>query len=185
MMVKRLFDVVFSIIFLLLFFWLLLLIWIVAILDTKTWGIFTQQRIGYQGKIFVIYKIRTIQISSVPGKKNISLAGQFFRRYKLDELPQLFNILQGDMSVVGFRPDVPGYYNLLTGENSKILEMKPGLTSLASLTFRKEEYLLLRKDNPKKFNDEVIFPEKVRLNLDYYYNHTFFGDLKIIWNTIF
>ena len=184
-MVKRFFDVLFSFLFLLFFFWLLLLVWFIAICDTGTWGIFRQQRIGYQGNIFVIYKIQTIQISSVPGQKNISKTGRLLRRYKLDELPQLSNVLKGDMSVVGFRPDIPRCYDLLFRGNRKILEMKPGLTSLAALTFRNEEYLLLRQENLKKINDKVLFPEKVRLNLTYYYTHTFFGDLKIIWHTIF
>ena len=117
--------------------------------------------------------------------KTISMFGKFLRKSKLDELPQLFNIIKGDMSVVGPRPDIPGYYDLLEGENRKILELKPGLTSEASIKYRNEEMLLQSVSNSKKYNDEVIFPDKVKMNLNYYYNHNLLIDLKIILKTIF
>ena len=111
--------------------------------------------------------------------------GKFLRKSKLDELPQLLNIIKGDMSVVGPRPDIPGYYDALEGENRKILELKPGLTSEASIKYRNEEMLLKSVSNSKKYNDETIFPDKVKMNLNYYYNHNLLIDLKIILKTIF
>lgn len=117
--------------------------------------------------------------------KTISRFAKFLRKSKLDELPQLFNIVKGDMSVVGPRPDIPGYYDALEGENRKILELKPGLTSEASIKYRNEEMLLQSVSNSKKYNDETIFPDKVKMNLNYYYNHNLLIDLKIILKTIF
>ena len=98
----------------------------------------------------------------------------------MDELPQLFNILLGQMSFVGPRPDVPGYYDKLQGEARKLLELKPGLCSRAALKYFNEEALLAKKQDPLKYNDEVIFPDKVRMNLEYYYNRSFLEDLRIL-----
>ena len=107
------------------------------------------------------------------------------RHSKLDELPQLWNIIIGNMSFVGPRPDIAGYYDLLQGENRKILELKPGLTSLASIKYAHEEYILAQQENPLGYNDTVIFPDKVKMNLEYYYSNSIYGDLKIIWKTVF
>ncbi|RKS89733.1 lipopolysaccharide/colanic/teichoic acid biosynthesis glycosyltransferase [Flavobacterium limicola] len=183
-MTKRLFDIVFSLFTLLLFFWVLLISWLLAAIDTSTHGIFTQKRIGQYGVPFKIYKLRTIRTESHTGQKYISRIGQFLRRFKLDEMPQLFIVLNGEMSIVGPRPDLPGYYDLLTGENRKILELKPGLTCLASIKYNKEEFLLQKQESPLVYNDSIIFPDKVRLNLAYYYNRSFWGDLVVIWNTV-
>jgi lipopolysaccharide/colanic/teichoic acid biosynthesis glycosyltransferase len=106
------------------------------------------------------------------------------RKYKIDELPQLLNVFLGKMSMVGPRPDIVGYYDTLIGENRKILELKPGLTSEAALKYRNEEQLLKLQTQPQKYNDEVILPDKVALNLNYYYQRTFFGDLRILLNTL-
>lgn len=188
-MTKRLFDIVFSFFTLLLFFWVLLISWLLAAMDTNTNGIFLQERIGQYGVPFKIYKLRTIRTESHTGKLYISRIGQFLRRFKLDEMPQFFNVLKGEMSIVGARPDLPGYYNMLTGENRKILELKPGLTSLASIKYNKEEFLLQKQVSPLVYNDSIIFPDKVRLNLAYYYNRSFSGDilliLKTVWITFF
>lgn len=188
-MIKRFFDIIFSLFILVVFFWVLLISWLLAVIDTHTNGIFVQERIGQYGKKFKIYKLRTIITSSTSEKYRISKIGRLLRYYKLDELPQVYNILKGDMSVVGPRPDVPGYYDLLVGENRKILELKPGLTSLASLKYNKEEFLLEKKESPLTYNDNIIFPDKVQLNLSYYYNRSFGGDLIIIlktfWYTFF
>ena len=113
----------------------------------------------------------------------ISPLGRFLRKTKLDELPQLWNVLIGDMSFVGPRPDIPGYYDILEGEARKVLELKPGITSLASIKYRDEECILKTQNNPSEYNDTVLFPDKVKMNLDYYYNRSFFGDLKIILKT--
>ena len=160
---------------------LILIFFICASLDTKSFGIFCQKRIGQYGKFFTIFKLKTIN----PKTLKISKTGNFFRSSKLDELPQLFNIIKGEMSFVGPRPDVEGYYDKLEGENRKILELKPGLTSLASIKYDQEEELLAKQKNPVQYNDEVIFPDKIKMNLEYYYNHSFFVDLKIILKTIF
>ncbi len=114
----------------------------------------------------------------------VSKYGSFIRRFKLDELPQFLNILLGEMSFVGPRPDVPGYYDQLQGESRKILELKPGLCSWTALKYIDEEALLQRQENPLKYNDEVLFPDKVKMNLEYYYNRSFLEDLKILWATV-
>ncbi len=115
----------------------------------------------------------------------ISKYGNFLRNSKFDELPQLLNILWGQMSFVGPRPDVPGYYDRLQGEERKILELKPGLLSRAALKYYNEEDILNAQQVPLKYNDEVIFPDKVRMNLDYYYNRSLREDLRILWGFLF
>ena len=111
--------------------------------------------------------------------------GEFLRRWNLDELPQFWNILKGEMSFVGPRPDVAGYYDVLEGEDRKLLELKPGITGPASLVYRNEDSLLFEHENSKQYNDEVIFPDKVKMNLKYYYNHSVLGDIVILWKTVF
>ena len=111
----------------------------------------------------------------------ISRYGHYLRNSKLDELPQLFNILMGHMSFVGPRPDVPGYYDQLQGEGRKLLELKPGLCSRAALKYFNEEAILKQQIDPQKYNDEVIFPDKVRMNLEYYYKRSFAEDLRVLW----
>lgn len=180
-MFKRVFDITFSVIALLLVGWIIAVSYIIALIDTRSNGIFLQERIGQYGKPFVIFKLKTIH----PKTKKISSVGKFFRKYKIDELLQFFNVLHGDMSIVGPRPDIPGYYDTLEGENRKILELKPGLTSEASIKYANEEELLSKQENPLKYNDEVIFPDKVKINLDYYYNRSFWLDIKIIFKTVF
>ena len=122
---------------------------------------------------------------SVKGDIRITKIGAVLRRYKLDELPELWNVLVGDMSLVGPRPDVSGYADKLNGEDRKILKLRPGITGPASLKFANEEELLSKQGSPEKYNDEIIYPEKVRINLDYYYNHNLWIDIKIIFATIF
>ncbi|WP_100845024.1 sugar transferase [Flavobacterium sp. 5] len=182
-MTKRFFDVLFSVILLCLFFWVLFLAWILSVIDTRTNGIFTQVRIGQYGKRFKIYKLRTIQVNQNIKELQISKMGQLLRNSKLDELPQLINVLKGEMSFVGPRPDIEGYYDLLEDENRKILKLKPGLTSLASLKYYNEDVLLRNQSNPLVYNDEVLFPDKVKMNLDYYHHQSFCNDLKIIIRT--
>ncbi len=115
---------------------------------------------------------------------HISAYGSFLRQYKLDELPQLLNIFLGQMSFVGPRPDVLGYYDQLQGEFRKILELKPGLCSRAAIKYYNEESLLETQQNPKKYNDEVIFPDKVKMNMEYYYNRSFLTDMRILWEFV-
>ena len=180
---KRFFDILFSALGLVIFFGVLILVWLIAVFDTRTNGIFTQERIGQYGKPFKIYKLRTIQLSTVSGALQISRFGRLLRKYKLDELPQLINVFNGEMSIVGPRPDISGYYDLLEGENRKVLELKPGLTSLASLKYYNEDKLLQKQAFPLKYNDEVLFPDKVKMNLEYYYQQSLSVDFKIIVGT--
>ena len=179
-MTKRLFDLIFSFTIFILISWILILAVLVASIDTKSFGIFFQDRIGQYGKLFKILKIKSMNDST----KRISFFGKFLRKSKIDELPQLLNILLGQMSFVGPRPDISGYYDKLEGENRKILEMKPGLTSLAYIKYSNEEDLLSKQINPLQYNDKVIFPDKVKMNLDYYYKQSFLLDLQIIVKTI-
>ena len=123
--------------------------------------------------------------TSFSGESRITPLGSILRKYKLDELPELWNVLKGDMSFVGPRPDVPGYADRLQGENRLILKLRPGITGPASLKYANEEEILAQVSNPVKYNDEVIFPDKVRINLNYYHNHTFWGDIRLIFQTIF
>ena len=154
---------------------------------------FKQERIGQYGKPFKIYKIRTMKSDSDENDVFVTTAnddrilpfGKFLRKTKLDEIVELVNVLKGEMSLVGPRPDVAGYADKLIGEDRKILELRPGITGPASLKYINEEELLAKVDDPKKYNDEIIYPDKVKINLEYYYNRTFWEDIKIIFKTIF
>jgi lipopolysaccharide/colanic/teichoic acid biosynthesis glycosyltransferase len=180
-MTKRLFDIFFSMIGLVLSSGFIVFFYILATLDTWQNGLFSQQRIGQFGKPFTIYKLRTYGVST---EKPVSKFGAFLRNSKIDELPQLLNVFVGDMSFVGPRPDIAGYYDLLEGEDRKILELKPGLTSLASIKYANEDDVLSKQNNPLEYNDTIIFPDKVKMNLEYYYTNTIYGDIKIILNTL-
>ncbi len=180
-MIKRFFDTLFSLVGLLAVGVFLMGFWVLASIDTQSNGLFVQERIGQWGSVFKIYKLKTMH--PITGK--ISPLGAFLRKSKIDELPQFWNVFKGDMSFVGPRPDVPGYYDLLEGESRKILELKPGITSEASIKYKNEEKLLAQQEDPLHYNDTVLFPDKVRMNLAYCYNHSFFGDIRIIWKTVF
>lgn len=154
--------------------------------------LFRHQRIGRNGRPFTIFKFRTMGLQlvagsniTVAGDTRVTVLGKQLRRFKLDELPQLWNVLRGDMSLVGPRPDVPGYADLLTGVSARVTKLRPGITGLATIVFRDEEELLARSTNPVRFNDEELFPAKVRINLDYLENISFFEDLRLIFLTIF
>ncbi len=167
--------------------------------------LYRQQRVGRYGKLFTIHKFRTMEgeqenasVAFVEGNR-VTPFGARLRRYKLDELPELWDVLVGKMSFVGPRPDVPGYADQLEGEDRLVLEMRPGITGLATLKYRDEESLI--EDYVKKakaegdprpeaeialwYNDQVIYPDKVRLNLQYYRNYSVFLDLKILFQTLF
>ena len=178
-MLKRTFDILIS--FLTLFFLILplLLIWLLCFFDTHSNGIFVQDRVGQFGRLFKIHKFRTIKQNG-----DITVFGSFLRKFKIDELPQLWDVLVGNMSIVGPRPDVPGYYDLLKGEERNVLKLKPGITSLASLKYFNEEAILKQQVNPQKYNDDVIFRDKVKINLEYYYSNSILVDLEIVYKTI-
>ncbi len=152
--------------------------------------IFKQTRVGQYGRLFTMYKFRSMTVShsgssvSVKGESRITPLGVKLRKYKLDELPELWNVLIGDMSFVGPRPDVPGYADKLEGDDRRMLLLKPGITGPASLKYRNEEELLAEQENPQKYNDEVLFPDKVRINIDYMDHWSFGKDVKIIVYTV-
>ena len=153
--------------------------------------LFRQERIGKDGKPFRLVKFRTMtgdQVGdtvTVAGDPRVTPLGAWLRRNKLDELPELWNVLVGDMSFVGPRPDVPGYADALTGDDREILWLRPGITGPASLKYRNEEELLATVDDPKRYNDEVIFPDKVRINRYYLHHWSFWMDIRILWATVF
>lgn len=152
--------------------------------------IFCQKRVGQHGKLFTMYKFRSMKVKhsgssiSVKGESRITPFGAVLRKYKLDELPELWNVLIGDMSLVGPRPDVPGYADKLEGDDRRMLLLKPGITGPASLKYRNEEELLAEQADPQKYNDEVLFPDKVRINIEYLDNWSFGYDIKIILCTV-
>lgn len=152
--------------------------------------LFKQKRVGKEGKLFTMVKFRSMSVAhggssvSVAGESRITPLGAKLRKYKLDELPELWNVLIGDMSFVGPRPDVPGYADKLVGEDRVILKLRPGITGPASLKYRDEETLLATVEDPIRYNDEVIFPDKVRINKEYYYNWSFWLDIRYIVRTV-
>lgn len=191
MLLKGLFDKIASLGGLLVL-WPVLLICAILIRLKMPGGpiIFKQQRVGQYGKLFTMYKFRSMTVAhdgssiSVAGESRITPLGAKLRKYKLDELPELWNVLIGNMSFVGPRPDVPGYADKLEGKERDVLKLKPGITGPASLKYRNEEELLVVQDDPKRYNDEVIFPDKVRINLEYLNTWSFWRDIKIIIYTV-
>lgn len=189
---KRVFDIFFAILGLSMTWWLISAAWLVASIDTRSNGFFIQKRVGRNGKIFMVVKIKTMRpvvafdsTVTCRGDPRITVTGAFFRRTKIDELPQLWNVLKGDMSFVGPRPDVPGFADRLDGDSRALLSIRPGITGPATLEFRNEEELLAQQDDPETFNREVIWPDKVRINLNYIRCWSLRGDLQYIINTVF
>jgi lipopolysaccharide/colanic/teichoic acid biosynthesis glycosyltransferase len=191
-MLKRLFDFFLALFGLLATWWLIILAWLAASIDTRSNGFFIQARVGKSGKLFKVIKIKTMRPTKQPGTTvtkrgdpRITRLGAFFRRTKIDELPQLWNVLIGQMSFVGPRPDVPGFADKLTGDEREVLKLRPGITGPATLKYRDEEKLLAAQSDPEKYNREVIFPDKVRINLDYMRNWSLRKDISYIWQTVF
>lgn len=189
---KRLIDFIMSFTGLILLSPFLFFISILIKISSDGSILFVQERVGKNGILFKMIKFRTMykdhndnNTISVKGDYRITKLGYFLRKYKIDELPELINVLYGDMSLVGPRPDVKGYADKLTGDDRKILKLRPGITGPASVKFINEELLLSKQENPKYYNDNVIYPEKVRINLDYFYNNSIWIDFKIIFATIF
>lgn len=176
----------------LLFLWPVLIVVAVLIRMKMPGGpvIFKQKRVGLNGKLFTMYKFRSMTVAhggssvSVAGEARITPLGAKLRRYKLDELPELWNVLIGDMSFVGPRPDVPGYADQLKGDDRRVLLLRPGITGPASLKYRDEEELLAKVEDPVKYNDEVIYPDKVRINIYYLDHYSFIKDVQMIICTV-
>lgn len=190
MMLKWLFDRLMAF-FGLLFLWPVLLVVAILIKINMPGPVFfIQQRVGKGGKLFNCHKFRSMSLGhngssiSIAGESRITPLGAKLRRYKLDELPELWDVLIGKMSFVGPRPDVPGYADQLQGEDRVILTLRPGITGPATLKYRNEEELLATIANPQQYNDEVIYPDKVRLNRYYAEHYSFIEDIKMIFCTV-
>lgn len=175
----------------LVFLWPVLLI-VAILIKCRMPGpvLFVQQRVGKDGKLFHCHKFRSMMVGhngssvSVAGEARITPLGVKLRKYKLDELPELWDVFIGNMSFVGPRPDVPGYADKLQGEDRIILTLRPGITGPATLKYRNEEELLATVANPKQYNDEVIYPDKVRINRYYAEHYSFLKDIQMIFCTI-
>lgn len=188
---KWCFDRIVALIGLIVLFLPLLIIAILIKLDSKGPVFFMQTRIGKDGKPFKICKFRTMHRDAkgdtitTANDPRITRMGHWLRHSKVDCLTELINVFIGQMSFVGPRPDVPGYADQLQEEDRRVLQLRPGITGPASIKYRNEEELLAQQDDPKWYNDNVIWPDKVRINLDYLNNWSFFGDIKLIFKTVF
>ncbi len=188
---KRTFDVTVSLLGLLATWWIILIAWIIASIETRSNGFFVQKRVGKEGKLFSAIKIKSMKrvegldtTITTANDARITKSGQFFRNTKIDELPQLINVLFGSMSFVGPRPDVEGYADKLQGDDRIVLSVRPGITGPASLKYKNEEEILSRQEDPKKYNDEIIWPDKVKINRAYIENWSFKQDIVYIIKTI-
>ncbi|WP_232817850.1 sugar transferase [Winogradskyella tangerina] len=183
LILKRIFDL--GLVLLLLPFLIIPIVVLViaATIDTKKYGVFSQLRVGQHGKLFKIYKIRTLregvhQLGHL--EKSATALGKYLRQTKLDELPQLFNVLKGDMSFVGPRPDVVGFADKLEGDDRIILLVKPGITGEATIKYKDEERVLERQKDPEHYNRTIIWVDKVKINKNYVRNYSFYLDLRLI-----
>lgn len=189
---KRAFDVVFAAMALIVLFpfWVVIALWIV--IDDGFPVFFRQERVGLNGRMFRLWKFRSMrknaeslgQLTLSHHDARITKSGKFIRKYKIDELPQLINVLTGDMSLVGPRPEVARYVKHYTPRQCRVLSVRPGITDLASVEFINENELLANAADPERFYIEEILPKKLELQLTYVANRSFAGDLKIIWNTV-
>lgn len=206
MVVKALFDRFTSLVGLM-FLWPIMAIVAIIIKIKMPDGpiFFCQKRVGKDGKLFTCHKFRTMKVKhsgssvSVAGDSRITPFGAKLRHYKIDELPELWDVLIGNMSFVGPRPDVPGYADQLQGNDRVVLKLRPGITGPATLKYRLEDEMISEYVTQKKaegdarseqeiavaYNDEIIYPDKVRLNKYYYEHYSFFKDLQMIFATVF
>ncbi len=188
---KWCFDRIVALVGLVVLFLPLLIIAVLIKLDSKGPAFFLQWRIGKNGKPFRICKFRTMKDQSegdsitTANDPRITRIGHWLRHSKVDCLTELINVLIGQMSLVGPRPDMQGYADQLQGDERRILQLRPGITGPASIKYRNEEELLAQQADPKAYNDNIIWPDKVKINLKYLENWTFGGDIKLIFKTIF
>jgi lipopolysaccharide/colanic/teichoic acid biosynthesis glycosyltransferase len=189
---KRLFDILFSFIGLLLLQPLFVVIAILIKVDSRGPIFFKQGRIGKNFRRFIIYKFRTMVVDAEEkglritsgGDHRITRVGRILRKFKIDELPQLFNVLKGDMSFVGPRPEVEEYVKLYEKDYREILRRRPGITDVSSIIFREEEAVLKNQIDPEGYYKKILLPEKIRLAKEYIENSSFLYDLKLILNTL-
>ena len=204
MTLKYLFDRILSLFGLIILSPVMLLV--AVLIRVKMGGpvLFKQERVGKDGKLFTIFKFRTMEEGqdefsiSMVGDQRILPLGIKLRKYKLDELPQLWNVLKGKMSFVGPRPDVPGYADMLDGDDRDVLKLRPGITGPATLKYRLEDEMIAEyvaqkqkegdtrdaQDIAVEYNDTVIYPDKVRLNCFYYRHYSFVKDIQMIFCTV-
>ena len=187
---KRLFDISLGMVGLIIFLLPMIFFIIIATFSTKSFGIFSQNRVGKNAKLFKLYKIKSMRVNdstnhiTTANDLRVTKFGKFLRKSKMDELPQILNVLIGDMSFVGPRPDVEGYADKLVGDDKIILSVKPGITGPATIKFNNEEELLAQQENPTKYNDEVIWPQKVVLNKIYVKEWSRLNDITYLFLTI-
>ena len=189
---KRLFDILAVIIGFHILFPFLVLVGVIIAIDSRGGVFYLQERIGRNGKPFRLFKFRTMVVNAEQAGQltvgardsRITGFGYFLRRFKIDEFPQLINVLLGDMSIVGPRPEVKKYVDLYTKEQRKVLQVRPGLTDLASLTYINENELLEKAEKPEEYYIKVIMPEKLRLNMEYIDKANLSTDFQIIFKTI-
>jgi len=199
--IKRIVDIIFSFFGLIFLTIPILLLILISSFSLNNFGLYRQKRVGQNSMLFTIYKIKTMRDPgfskdsklklldkygiTLKGDKRVTFVGKFLRKYKLDELPQLYNVLVGDMSLVGPRPDIIGYADKLEGKDRIILSVKPGITGPATLAFRNEESLLSKQVDPLAYNNEVLWPQKVAMNVLYVKNWSFKKDMIYIYQTFF
>lgn len=187
--IKRGFDLVLSVVLLPFIIIPFFILWILATISTGMNGWFVQIRIGEKGIPFSFFKLRTLKGKNhsdiIDIKENETTIGKWMRKTKLDEIPQIFNVLKGDMSWVGPRPDIPGYADMLIGEDRMILSVKPGITGPATIKYKNEDILLLKQENPLQYNDTVIWPDKVEINKQYVQNWSLLKDFGYLWQSFF
>ena len=190
-MIKRTFDLLSSLVVLIILSPLLILISLLIIIDSKGSAFYSQKRVGIKGNHFNLLKFRTMNQNSdskglltIGKDSRITRIGHYLRKSKLDEIPQLINIIRGEMSVVGPRPETPNYVELYTQEQLKVLKVRPGLTDYASLEFINESETLAKHEYPEKAYIETIMPQKLSLNLQYIRDKSLLLDIKIIFKTL-
>ena len=191
-LVKRLFDLLVSLAGLVILSPLMLLI--SALIKSESSGpvFFRQNRVGKDGRVFRLFKFRSMFLNADKkglitignNDRRITKTGAFIRKYKFDEIPQLINVLKGEMSIVGPRPEVEYYVEMYSNEQRKVLSVKPGITDWASIKYIKENELLAGSAHPEKLYIEVVMPDKLKINSEYIDNGSFLLDLKIIWFTL-
>ena len=184
---KRVFDLCLGFVLFPIFIFPIVILVILSSIDTRIFGFFKQKRVGQKGELFNIYKIRTLRNEKHDLgdlNKSATKLGKFLRKTKLDELPQLINVLIGDMSFVGPRPDVEGFADELVGDDRIILTVKPGITGPATIKYKNEDELLKMQDNPEDYNRTIIWTDKVEINKNYVKNWSFYLDLKYILQSI-
>lgn len=189
----RFLDILFSFLGLIVLSPLLLIIWLLIVLTSKGGGFYKQIRVGKNGYDFKLYKFRSMRVDADKGSlitiggrdSRITKVGYFIRKFKIDELPQLFNVLKGDMSLVGPRPEVRKYVDLYTDEQKKVLSVRPGITDYASIEYVDENEILGKAENPDDVYINQIMPEKINLNMKYIENQSVKEYFKIILLTVF